>query len=99
MTALHDPSFMDAYAEFEIKAARDEQRRFIWPNGHGASVIWHAYAYGAEDGQYEIAVTDKDGHLDYTTPLTSDVLGRLSEADVIETLDAIAALPQYEAAS
>jgi len=66
--------------------------RFEFPNGYGASVIRHAYSYGGPAGLWEIGVT-VDGLLTYDTPITDDVIGRLDEDEVAETLDAIAALP------
>jgi hypothetical protein len=52
--------------------------QYKFPNGYGASVIQ--------------AVLDSEGSLTYETPITDDVLGYLSEAEVNETLAAIAAL-------
>jgi hypothetical protein len=61
-------------------------------NGYGASVIIGRGSYGGEDGLYELAVM-KDGSLCYDTPITDDVVGRLSEQDVTELLARIEALP------
>ena len=68
------------------------QWKFRFPNGYGASVINDGY--GAESGLYELAVLDAEGHLAYDTPVTDDVLGWLTEEQVAETLDKIAALPK-----
>jgi hypothetical protein len=38
------------------------------------------------DGLYEIAVFGKDGNITYSTPITGDVLGYLTEQDVENTL-------------
>ena len=57
-----------------------------YPNGYGASVIIGDPSYGGHIGLYEIAVLDKDGHLTYDTPITDDVIGYLTEADVSEIL-------------
>jgi hypothetical protein len=58
-------------------------------NGYGASVIRTENSYGNELGLYELAVLDKHGDLTYDTPITDDVLGRLTEDDVTEVLQQI----------
>jgi hypothetical protein len=67
---------------------------FEFPNGYGASVINDGY--GREQGLHELAVM-RGTHIDYDTPITDDVLGCLSIAEVVATLDAIAALPAVTA--
>lgn len=62
-----------------------------FPNGYGASVISTPFSYGNEEGLLELAVLH-NGELCYTTPLTSDVLGHLTEADVEKYLNEIEAL-------
>ena len=57
-----------------------------FPNGYGASVVQGPYTYGGKDGLYELAVLGKDGEITYDTPITNDVLGYLSEAEVEKTL-------------
>ena len=69
-----------------------DQWKFTFRNGRGASVIRHSGSYGGPAGLWELAVLDADGHLDYTTPITSDVEGRLTEDNVRELLRAIAEL-------
>ena len=53
------------------------QTLYKFPNGYGASVI-EFYHYGFEEERIEIAVVhfDNDGkyHLDYSTPITDDVI-------------------------
>jgi len=56
--------------------------RIQFDNGFGASIVKHQYSYGGGDGLYEIAVLDSGGEITYTTPITDDVLGYLSEEDV-----------------
>jgi hypothetical protein len=63
---------------------------YEFENGYGASVI--ADGYGASEGLYELAVLH-NGRIVYDTPITEDVLGWLTAADVQATLDKIAALP------
>lgn len=70
------------------------QYHFKADNGYGASIVKHSFSYGHEDGLWELAVIGKDGDLCYTTPITSDVLGHLTEEEVNETLVKIAELPE-----
>jgi hypothetical protein len=60
-----------------------------FPNGYGASIVQGEHTYGGKDGLYEIAVFGKDGHISYSTPITDDVLGYLSEEEVEKTLTEI----------
>ena len=62
------------------------QKIYKFENGRGASVISHPLSYGGEKGLYELAVLNEEGHLDYTTPITNDVIGWLTWGDVIELL-------------
>ena len=55
-------------------------------NGYGASIVQGPHTYGGKDGLYELAVFGKDGHITYSTPITDDVLGYLSEQEVEKTL-------------
>ena len=67
----------------------------FYPNGYGASIVQHIYSYGYEQGLWEVAVikgTEEDWNICYDTPITSDVLGYLSEADVEDVLLQIEAL-------
>ena len=58
------------------------QSRIHFDNGYGASVVKGPHTYGGNDGLYELAVTDSNDDLTYTTPVTSDVEGYLTEEDV-----------------
>jgi hypothetical protein len=75
------------------------QKIYRFPNNQGASVIRHSFSYGSEGGLWELAVTlgagdgPWDWSLDYETPITDDVLGRLTWEQVESLLDQIAALP------
>jgi len=68
-----------------------------YPNNYGASIVQHSFSYGKDKGLWELAVikyepNETDIHkfeLDYTTPITDDVLGYLTESDVNELLDKI----------
>jgi hypothetical protein len=57
---------------------------FKFPNGYGASIIPGFFA-----NKYEIAVLDSEGELDYSTPITSDVVPCVDHAKAIEVLYAI----------
>ena len=62
---------------------------YRFDNDYGASVIRHMYSYGGNHGLYELAVIYFDGDdwsITYNTPITDDVLGRLRESDVTNTL-------------
>ena len=69
------------------------QYHFKAENGYGASIVKHPFSYGSDVGLWELAVIGKDGKLCYDTPITSDVLGHLTEEEVNSTLERIAALP------
>lgn len=64
----------------------------VFPNGYGASIVCNPFSYGGPKGLYEIAVLDGQS-ITYDTPITSDVLGYLTEEDVEKTLADIEALP------
>jgi hypothetical protein len=55
-------------------------------NGYGASIVQGPNTYGGKDGLYELAVFGKDGQITYSTPITDDVVGYLSEQEVEKTL-------------
>ena len=67
-------------------------RRYKFENGYGASVICHSFSYGGPQGFFELAVL-KDGKLCYDTPITNDVVPRLTEIEVDKILEEIERLP------
>lgn len=58
--------------------------RTKFKNGYEASVVKSENSYGGRDGLYELAIF-KDGDICYTTPITDDVIGYLTEDGVTET--------------
>lgn len=73
------------------------QTVYKFPNGYGASVI-EIYYY--EEDYIEVAVVyfDDDGkyHLDYSTPITDDVIGGLDEEGRDKVLQQIFDLENQE---
>ena len=73
------------------------QKLYRFANNYGASVVKGEHTYGGEEGLWELAVIvfDTSGgfNLCYTTPITSDVEGHLTDDAVEVLLDRIEALP------
>ena len=74
------------------------QKLYRFANNYGASVVKGEHTYGGDEGLWELAVlkfkTDGDFVLDYSTPITEDVEGHLTDDAVEELLDKIEALPR-----
>lgn len=64
----------------------------VFPNGYGASIICTSFSYGSDEAPWEVAVMTKDG-VCYSTPLTGDVIGHCTEADVVRICRDIFNLP------
>jgi hypothetical protein len=69
------------------------QYEFKFRNGWGASVVRHEGSYGHEAGLWELAVLDRAGNINYSTPVTNDVIDWLDVEGVRATLLQIAELP------
>lgn len=73
------------------------QKLYRFKNNYGASVVKGEHTYGGDEGLWELAVIlfDTSGgfNLCYTTPITSDVEGHLTDDAVEELLAKIEALP------
>jgi hypothetical protein len=73
------------------------QKLYRFANRYGASVVKGEHTYGGDEGLWELAVikfkTDGDYVLDYSTPITEDVEGHLTDDAVEELLTKIEALP------
>jgi len=73
------------------------QKLYRFKNNYGASVVKGEHTYGGDEGLWELAVVhfDTSGgfNLCYTTPITADVEGHLTDDAVEELLAKIEALP------
>lgn len=73
------------------------QKLYKFANGYGASVVKGEHTYGGDEGLWELAVvkfkTDGEFVLDYSTPITEDVEGHLTDDAVEELLTRVEALP------
>lgn len=73
------------------------QKLYRFPNNYGASVVKGEHTYGGDEGLWELAVIcfkpDGEFVLDYTTPITEDVEGHLTDDAVEKLLAKIEALP------
>lgn len=79
---FEDLEFVDAgWGVFTHK-----QAVIMFENSYGASVVIGEFTYGGKSGLYELAVLNSKGDLTYDTPITSDVLGYLSQEDVTDVL-------------
>ena len=61
------------------------QHIYKFPNGYGASVVRNDFSYGSREGLWELAVLrfwEDEWDIDYTTKITSDVVGHLTEGQV-----------------
>lgn len=65
----------------------------VFPNGYGVSVVKAPFSFGGREGLYELAIT-LNGSICYTTNITDDVLGHLTEADVTNLLYRVERLPK-----
>ena len=68
------------------------QWMFHFENNYGASIIKHWGSYGFEDDLFELAVIkfEDDGwDLCYDTPITDNVIGNLTNEEVLELLERI----------
>jgi len=61
-------------------------------NGYGASIVQHQFSYGGKKGLWELAVLGPNGDICYSTDITSDVVGHLTDEEVNELLEQIDAL-------
>lgn len=87
------------FREFESRPLNGGiQYRAFFPNGYGVSIVLHSFSYGGNMGLWEMAVlqgTMEESCICYDTPITSDVIGHLTESEVNELVDQVMALPMY----
>jgi hypothetical protein len=85
---------MKVYKEKPLNGGVQKQYKFN--NGYGASVVKHEFSYGNENGLWELAVLkwiDGDDYkLDYSTEISDDVIGYLTEKEVEKLLVRIQSL-------
>lgn len=67
------------------------QRRILFDNGYGLSIVSHDFSYGGAEGLFEIALLDaEDERIIYVDSLGfSDVIGYLDFSDVAVIIDKI----------
>lgn len=77
------------FSDLQFTALFDGVKAIVsFDNGYGASIVRHKHSYGGIEGLYELAVT-KNNKITYDSPITDDVIGYLSEADVESYLNQI----------
>lgn len=80
------------YKEYYIDVEEEGHWVFRFPNDYGASVIKRLGSYGYEEDKFELAVFARSGGISrivYDTPITDDVLGYLTNEQVLDTLEKI----------
>lgn len=91
----------------EVIPNRRVQYVFMFDNGYGASVIKaHPGSYGAINDLWELAVVrdacyshiikDRLWYVTYDTPITDDVIGYLTNEEVLKIMKQIQELPEKE---
>lgn len=74
---------------FELHPLSGIMAHLFFDNGHGISVVCGSLFYSNGVDTYEAAVLDKEGNIDYSTPITSDVLPYLTKDEVTEVMKQI----------
>ena len=73
------------------------QRIYSFHNGYSVSAIMTPFSYGGKQGLWEAGImkasADGNWEMVYTTPLTSDVLGGLTDAELADFVNAVRSLP------
>lgn len=87
-----DITFSEKFKQFSLKGEMDGQTLYKFPNGFGASVVFHIGSYGYEQGLCEIAVISwlgEEWEITYSTSVTDDVIGYLDSEQRDRTLEDI----------
>lgn len=74
----------------------DINEKIYFDNGYGASIVKGAGTFGYEQDQYELALINWYGELQYDTPICDDVVGYLTESDVNKLIKKIKKLPALD---
>ena len=88
-------NFMEKFKEYlkiDEKYLGGPHKVYKFPNNYGASVIKNKYSYGGKENLWEVGVVWFDGDkydLTYSTPITNDVLGYLTDEEVENALEQI----------
>lgn len=95
--------FKDLQHEPHVNWPGGTQSRMFFDNGYGVSVVRGGNgssaltgSYGCDEGLWELGVVqgnDEKWGLTYETPITDDVLGRLTEAEVSDYMKQVQELP------
>ena len=87
-----DITFSEKFKQYSRKGNIDGQTLYKFPNGFGASVVFHIGSYGYEQGLCEIAVISwlgEEWEITYSTSVTDDVIGYLDSEQRDRTLEDI----------
>lgn len=60
-----------------------EQTFYEFPNGFGASVVYGPFTYGLEVAVIKWDKDDGTWDIDYSTPITDDVVGHVEELELV----------------
>ena len=80
-----DITFSEKFKQYSRKGNIDGQTLYKFPNGFGASVVFHIGSYGYEQGLCEIAVIcwlGEEWEITYSTSVTDDVIGYLDSEQI-----------------
>lgn len=86
------PKDLERFIAFDGQNNSGYQMIVKFDNGFGASIINNIYSHTRNDQEFELGVIEKTGEekndweLCYTTEITDDVIGYLSEEEIIEYL-------------
>ena len=85
------PEDLKKFVTFDGPNNSGYQMILEFPNNYGASIVNNIYSYTNNDNEFELAVLKKhpernEWALCYETEITNDVIGNLTEEEVIEIL-------------